>query len=127
MTARQRAALKKAQAASARKRRGKGKARPKSSRRRRALKYAAIAGAVGAAGYAGAKGHSINKRKRKAIHDAKVIQKRARVEYANAKKKAKADPNNKRAKTLVKVHRRKLRIASTRSVHKAIIKQHTGR
>ena len=136
MTPARRRALQKAQAASARKRRGKGKGKLASanrkldSRRRRgrkALKYGLAAAAVGGAVYGGHKAHSVNKRKKHAIQEAKNIQKKNRDNFRKAKEDARRDPTNKRKKTLVKVHRRSLRIASTRSVHKAIIKQHTGR
>ena len=136
MTARQRAALQKAQAASARKRRGKGKGKlaaanrkydKRSKRGRKALKYGLAAAAVGGAAYGGHKARSIHKRKKHAIQEAKNIQKKNRDNFRKAKEDSRRDPTNKRKKTLVKVHRRSLRIASTRSVHRAIIKQHTGR
>lgn len=136
MTPARRRALQKAQQASARKRRGKGKGKLASANRkldsrkrrtRKALKYAGVAAAIGAGGVAAHKANSVRKRKNAAIKEAKNIQKKNRDNFRKAKEDSRRDPTNKRKKTLVKVHRRSLRIASTGSVHRAIIKQHTGR
>ncbi|AKU45299.1 hypothetical protein MADRUGA_9 [Mycobacterium phage Madruga] len=136
MTARQRAALKKAQAASAKKRRGKGKGKlaaanrkldSRKRRTRKALKIGVATAAVGGVAYGAYRGNSIRNRKNAAIKEAKTIQKKHRDNFRKAVADSKADPHNKRKKTLVRVHRRSLRIASARSVHRAIIKQHTGR
>lgn len=135
-TARQIAAsrrnIKKAQLASARKRRGTGKTRPVSHRSRgknvkRAVVTVGAIAAIGAGAYAAHKGYGIHKRKNAAIREVKIIQRRNRTRLKLAKRAAAADPSNRRAKTLVRVHRRNLRITSSRSVHNAVIKRHTGR
>lgn len=133
MTPARKAALRKAQQASARKRKGKGNPRLKAShaksRRngRRIAKAGLAVAAVGAVGYATHKGNSVRKRKNAAIKDTKELQAKYRNNLKEAKAAAKRNPSDKRAKTMVKVHRRALRISTTRSVHKAVIKKHTGR
>lgn len=136
MTPARRAALKKAQAASARKRRGKGKGKLAASNRRydarsrrtkRAVKLGAALAVAGGVGYAGSRAHSIQRRKSAAIKEAKTIQHKNRENFRTAKEYARKNPKDRKAQMRLKIHRRALRISSTGSVHRAIIRQHTGR
>ena len=132
MTPARRAALKKAQAASARKRRGKGKGKLAAAHRqadfrkkhaRRAVGYGLAAATL----YGASRAHSVHSRKNAAIKEAKTIQHKNRENFRTAKEFARKNPKDRKAQMRLKIHRRALRISSTRSVHRAIIKQHTGR
>jgi hypothetical protein len=98
-TAKQKAALRKAQLASARKRKGKGKARPVArsgrSRGRTALKYAAGAAVITGAGYAGYRASKRRKTastssKDYAARNARVV---SRMKLDDAIQKAERDLN----------------------------------